>query len=587
MSQAIHRKIETQAFFAGLLYFVVAVATIMLTSNGHEVTTVWPANAVLVALMLQTPRARWRPILVAGFVANIAANLATRSSFIGPVLFGLSNLAEVCIVAWALSPSFTAETVLRRQKSLGLFLLWAGLIGPACSSVLGAATAALAFDQPFLAAMETWFFSDALGLLIFTPFFFSLFSGEYFRCFRVNTASRKFEGIALQGLVLLTAIAVFSTDHLPVLFLIAIPVMLVTFRLGWLGTKVSVMIVGVVVAAATAKGTGPIMLADMEHWPRGLFSQFYLASLLLMQMPVAAALKSLALTMERLVQAEKSVRVLAEQSDILLLSLNRSGQFVRVIGAARKMIGKDEKELLGRSFEVLTPEIGERLSSGFREIMDYDCFDQALEFPAPFNRQHWREARFRVLEADDLDNFEVALTVQDITDRKRRESELVTQAHVDGMTGLLNRAGFTDAAQRRIAQANDGEIFLVMIDVDRFKLINDNLGHAAGDAVLAAIARQMKSHLRSTDIIGRLGGDEFAIILTGVSSDQAYEACNRLVASVGRTPVPMPDGKQVDVNISCGMACWHTGMDLERFKHNADMALYEAKRGGRNQAVAA
>ncbi len=155
------------------------------------------------------------------------------------------------------------------------------------------------------------------------------------------------------------------------------------------------------------------------------------------------------------------------------------------------------------------------------------------------------------------------------------------------MTGLLNRAGFIDKAHRALAQSTEGAAFLAMIDVDRFKLINDNLGHQAGDIVLTAIAEQMRSHLRSTDVIGRLGGDEFAILLTDVTRSQAHEACERLVSSIGGMTVALPEGKSVTVNISCGMAGWTSGVKLEELKHNADMALYEAKRGGRNRAVAA
>ncbi|MGD9811441.1 MAG: diguanylate cyclase [Sphingobium sp.] len=585
MSNRATRLISIQTCLAGLLYFTLAASTIVLSSNGHEIATFWPANAVLVALMLQSPRTHWKYILTTGMLANIAANLLTRGSLLGPFLFGISNMVEVYIVAWGLHAAISSKGILHQPGSVGRLLLWAGLIGPTCSSILGAATAWLVFDQPFGIAMINWFLTDALGLLVFTPVFYTLFHGDFVRCFRGTTVRQRVETIALQGLVLLTAIGVFTTNDLPILFLVPIPIMLVTFRLGWLGTKISVMIVAIIVAIATAEGTGPIMLA--EHLPHVFFSQFYLASLLLMQLPIAAALNSRSEVTEQLARSEKSVRMLAEQSELLLLSLDRSGTFTRVIGASGKLIGRQESDLLGRSFEALPPEVGERLSSGFREVMDYDCFDQALEFAAPGNPDCWREARYRVLEADRLANFEVVLTIQDITDHKRREGVLVEKAHVDGMTGLLNRAGFTDAAQRHIAQATEENLFLVMIDVDRFKLINDNLGHAAGDAVLAAIAQQMKNQLRATDIIGRLGGDEFAIVLRNVSRDQAHDACDRLVASIARSPVALPEGKDVGVNISCGVACWTAGDDLEQLKHRADMALYEAKRGGRNKAVAA
>jgi diguanylate cyclase (GGDEF)-like protein/PAS domain S-box-containing protein len=574
-------------YISGILYFALAATTILLTSNGQEIATLWPANALLVGLMLQVPRSNWPTVIFSGFIANIMANLVTRGSAIGPALFGISNMAEVLIVAWGLHATTARQGLLAQKYGLGRFLLWGGLIGPGCSSVLGAATAWLAFGQPFFNGLSIWYVSDALGLLVFTPFFYSLLHGDFQRCLKSKTPKQYAEAAGLLALVSATALIVFHIDHLPVLFLVAIPVTLVTFRLGWLGTKLAVMIVAVAVAIASVHRAGPFMLAGLDEYYRSLFAQFYLASLLLLQMPIAAALDTRNRLFDQLARREQAVRLLAEQSEILILSLNRWGQFTRVIGATNKLIGVSEEQLLGHGFEALPEDLAERLYAGFKQILDYDCFDQALEFSAPGQPGSWREARYRVLEAERLADFEAILTIQDITDRKRREGALAKQAHVDGMTGLLNRAGFTDKAQRQIAQAGDENQFLVMIDVDRFKLINDNLGHAAGDAVLTDIAQKMKDHLRSTDIIGRLGGDEFAIILCNVGKDQAAEACDRLVASIAQSPVALADGKTVQVNISCGFACLTEGDTLEQWKHNADMALYEAKRGGRNKAVAA
>lgn len=577
----------------GLLYFALATSTILLTSNGTEVATFWPANAVLAALMMLMPRRQWQYIILAGFVANLAANAITRESLLGPVLFGGANMVELLIFAWGMQTPSDRGATLREPALLGRILLWAGLLAPACSALLGAATANLVFDQPFSTAFMTWMLADSLGLLLFAPFFFSLFRGDFLDCLRSRNGSQIVEVFALQGLVLATAIIVFRLHSVPLLFLLPLPVMLVTFRLGWLGTKLAVMLVAIVVAIATVDGVGPFAGATLPYVSPVTAAQAYLASLLLMQLPVAAALTSRAELIDGFARSERSVRMLAEQSEILLLRLDQAGRFVGVVGAARKLIGRSEAELIGKGFEVLDPAIGEPLALAFSETMDDSEFDQVVEFPAPGPRELWREARLRVLSADQRGGWEIGLTIQDITDRKLRERELVARAHVDVMTGLLNRAGFTETAQRRLGQttarALDGAVgsFMVMIDVDRFKLINDNLGHAAGDAVLQAVAARLKSHLRTGDIIGRLGGDEFAILLTGISLEEARGACDRLVAAVASSPVALPDDRSVTAFISCGVARWDGEGGLDRLQHLADMALYEAKRGGRNRAVAA
>ncbi len=576
-----------QIWIAGLLYFALAVATILLTSNGNEVAPFWPANAVLAALILLAPRERWRHIVLAGFIANLVANALTRSSLVGPVLFGVANMVELLVLAWGMGAPIDAEENMRRPSALVRVLLWAGIIAPASSALLGAATAWLAFGQPFLTAMGLWMLADSLGLLLFAPFFLSLFRGEVSACLRSKTSRQLTEMLALQAAVLLTALMVFRTPSLPLLFVMPLPIMLVTFRLGWLATKAAVMIVAVVVGIAIVDGTGPFANAYIAGVPPVIVAQIYLASLLLMQMPVAAALTSRAELIERFAKSEKSVRLLAEQSQILLLRLDGAGRFIGVFGAARTLIGRSDRELLGQGFDALVPELSEPLAQAFAETIDDDGFDQVLEFAAPGKPGRWREARFRVLEPDRRAGFEVGLTIQDITDRKRRERELVKRAHVDGMTGLLNRAGFIEKAELRLGRAADGRVFMAMVDVDRFKLINDNLGHAAGDIVLQTIATQMKGHLRATDIIGRLGGDEFAIMLTDMEFDDARSACDRLVAAIAASPVTLPQGAPVSVRISCGVARWNGKDGLDRLQHEADMALYEAKRGGRNRSVAA
>lgn len=579
-------RVSHKTCIAGLLYFFTAWAMIALTSSGRDIAAVWPANAILVALMLQSPKPHWRPILIVGLLANIMANLVTRGTLLGPFLFGAANMVEVFVAAWSLRAKI-GDGMLRKPESVGRLLFWAGLVAPGASAPLGAVTAWLVLDAPFASTLATWFFADALGLLVFTPFFAALFKGEFVRCFSSKSWPGRGETLFLQGLVLATAVGVFQTDHLPVLFLLPIPILLVTFRAGWLGTKMSIMLVAVVVAVATINGSGPIGLTTLDPLGRAYFAQFYLAALLLTQLPIAASLASRADLIDQLARSQKSVHMLAEQSEILLISLNRFGMIVRVVGASRQLLDRDDTALVGKGLEALAEPLSEKLIDAFRDIVDIDGFDQTLIVPSPRDPNCWLQARFHVIEGEEPSDFEVALTIQDVTDRKRKESQLMEMAHVDAMTGLLNRAGFADAAQRAMTRARDGGLFLAMIDVDRFKLINDNLGHAAGDAVLVTIAKTMKDYLRSSDIIGRLGGDEFTIIFSNITEAQAHEACNRLVTSIAEAPAILPEGGQVTVNISCGVACWHTGMDLETLKSTADAALYEAKRNGRNRAVAA
>lgn len=159
--------------------------------------------------------------------------------------------------------------------------------------------------------------------------------------------------------------------------------------------------------------------------------------------------------------------------------------------------------------------------------------------------------------------------------------QLRNRTHEDPLTGALNRRGFDDALRREVdrARRNRRDCTLVMIDVDRFKGINDRFGHPVGDEVLIRLVARIQTALRRSDFLCRLGGDEFAIILPEVAEDVAYtvaervaSACSSVVAGPEREPVTLSIGV-AGLNLAVG-----SPSDLVR---RADEALYAAKRGGR------
>jgi diguanylate cyclase (GGDEF)-like protein len=173
----------------------------------------------------------------------------------------------------------------------------------------------------------------------------------------------------------------------------------------------------------------------------------------------------------------------------------------------------------------------------------------------------------------------------DISDIKQREREISHLAHYDSLTGLANRSTFLAKIEEASARHRQwGETFNVfMMDLDRFKNVNDTLGHPAGDLMLNETARRLKSLLRETDILARLGGDEFAIIQT-VEADQearAAELSHKIIATVS-DPYQI-GGNKVQVGVSIGIAfAPDHGTDANALLKKADLALYKAKSDGRN-----
>jgi diguanylate cyclase (GGDEF)-like protein len=172
------------------------------------------------------------------------------------------------------------------------------------------------------------------------------------------------------------------------------------------------------------------------------------------------------------------------------------------------------------------------------------------------------------------------------TTQERLVQALQEQADVDALTGLVNRRALDRALQR--TAGIDGAA-LVLIDVDAFKMINDVHGHPTGDDVLIHLAAVLREQVRSDDaVVSRLGGDELAVLLTGCTAETAARRAEALLEAVGASPVPLPDGAQLRLSVSVGVA--HVpghGEDLRALYSAADTALYAAKRSGRGRMAVA
>ncbi len=172
----------------------------------------------------------------------------------------------------------------------------------------------------------------------------------------------------------------------------------------------------------------------------------------------------------------------------------------------------------------------------------------------------------------------------DITSRKAAEDMLRHRAHHDALTDLPNRSLFYDRLQSAFSQAKRyHRIFaLLLVDLDRFKEVNDTLGHTAGDELLVETARRLSSCVRESDTVARLGGDEFAIVLSDMASDNEAEQVAERAVQLLAEPYHL-DAGTARISGCVGIALYpQHGQDGEQLMRNADSALYAAKTGGRN-----
>ncbi|HET6509735.1 MAG TPA: EAL domain-containing protein [Baekduia sp.] len=195
-----------------------------------------------------------------------------------------------------------------------------------------------------------------------------------------------------------------------------------------------------------------------------------------------------------------------------------------------------------------------------------------------------------VPDADGRPAYAIAQIV-DITERKRFEGQLQHLADHDALTGLFNRRRFEEELDRALAAAEryGRRGAVLVLDLDGFKYVNDTLGHPVGDELIARLAATLRAELRETDVIARLGGDEFGVILPEATDDEAGAVAAKLLRAVARDGVVADSTRQARVTASIGMAPFDgaDGLSPEELLVEADIAMYDAKEAGRNQAARA
>ena len=200
-------------------------------------------------------------------------------------------------------------------------------------------------------------------------------------------------------------------------------------------------------------------------------------------------------------------------------------------------------------------------------------------------RCYWCQILVAAMEGVQGDIYGYSVVMRDVTERRMTSEELRRLLTTDHLTGALNRAHFFEQAVAAVERSRQtGQpLSIVMLDVDHFKSVNDNFGHAAGDAVLQALVRHCNTSLNERGLLARLGGEEFAVLLPETDLTKAG-----LVAEQMRQSVTTLENMPVNITISLGCAQMDKQIrGVDALLQRADEALYQAKRGGRNQVVLA
>ena len=300
-----------------------------------------------------------------------------------------------------------------------------------------------------------------------------------------------------------------------------------------------------------------------------------------------------------LVCADETARRRAEQYfttvvaalDEGVIVIGSNGEVESVNPAAERILGVNEKETLGvpSTLAELYDEHGDRIP-----FEDYPTAHtrrtgeprngRIVCAVRPDGTRVWLSQSTRALNPDDGLPATVVISFTDITERRAIEGRREHEATHDALTGLVNRTVAIEQLSPAARAQRDGATAVLFIDLDKFKAINDSLGHGIGDKVLQVVGERLREGTRRSDVVGRLGGDEFAVIAHGVdSASNARGMAEHIRAELNR-PVVV-DGRSLHIDASVGIVIAAPGdpRDGEALLSDADLAMYHAKTRGRGQ----
>jgi diguanylate cyclase (GGDEF)-like protein/PAS domain S-box-containing protein len=287
--------------------------------------------------------------------------------------------------------------------------------------------------------------------------------------------------------------------------------------------------------------------------------------------------------------AEERFRTAFEQAPIGMGIVAPDGRYLRVNEALCRITGYSAEELLQTTCDAIThPDDVAGGAAGRADLVAGLSPIQATEKRYLHAAGHtvWVSLHATLVLDADGNPSHILGQVLDITDRRRFQERLQHLVDHDPLTGLFNRRRFEQELDRHVAHAARYGVqgALLVLDLDDFKLVNDTLGHNAGDELIVSIAGLLKAHLRDSDVIARLGGDEFAVLLPAGGPEEAEAVAAKLVRAVRAEATVVGSRRARRITTSVGVAPFSAGgLTGEEMLINADLAMYEAKEAGRDR----
>lgn len=561
---------------------------------------------LLLAILLLTPRPQWLAYLLAAFPML----MIVRALAIGSASELTSSFALVSTVTSILAAAVAAAILSRdrdwvegRSDQLGAWATAGFVTVVALPLVCATIFAAVRVPPSGYSTTDYWFnvYSNAaLAYLVLTPAVLRARPHQWRELYRSGKLA---EAIALIAGFCAFAALIFKQPSVLPLFLILPPLIIILFRVGFIGLSVAMALLVPIAIFLTGTGQGPFHAIDLHVAGGGpsetnllhalLFCRVFLAITFIIVVMIAALLHERE-QLQRMAQADRDIyEMVARQSGDMAFVSDLEGRIVFISPVAAQVLGLNEGALGDFDWRNhIHPDDLDTIDAALQRVRggeeDVDYLFRA--FDAGGN-ELWFENRVRLSTATAKDGprFVVGST-REVTARVLREQQLEKMATVDVLTGLPNRRQLNEQSRLkwRLAARHSDFLSLHVIDIDFFKAYNDVYGHAKGDKCLREVASAIRKVLkRPDDFCARYGGEEFVALLPGTDAAGALKVGEDICAAVRDLNIRHDASEYGIVSVSVGCSTIRPAFadDDGSLFEAADAALYQAKRQGRNRVV--
>jgi diguanylate cyclase (GGDEF)-like protein/PAS domain S-box-containing protein len=408
---------------------------------------------------------------------------------------------------------------------------------------------------------------------------------------------RAHRGALLVIVCTLVACVVMAMIPPPVPALAAAPIMAVAFALSFLhGRQLKLALVGAwIVSLVTAiiveftpasPDLPPEIAAASRVASFAAIVGFIALVLYRHRLRLEQAVTSAETATDALRDSEVRYRTVVEGVREVIFRIDREGRWSLLNHAWEELTGHTVSGSIGQLVTDFVHPDDREHHSGLAGLVvqgELDVYRHELRIVGSHGTDIWVEANGRPIHDDAGWFVGLSGTLTDVTVRRQLEERLVQQAFHDELTGLANRALFKDRVEHALTRRSPGRglVALLFLDLDRFKTVNDSLGHTAGDGLLVAIAQRLHMVLRPEDTIARLGGDEFAVLVDDVASPKEVLALAERISAAFDRPFGLAE-REITIRSSIGVVLASSGhRTADDLLRDADVAMYRAKASGR------